>query len=209
MVNKIIAIFGGSFNPPTVAHIALAKQILENIQHIEKVIFVPVSTKYNKSGLAHDEDRFNMLNTICKNEQKLEVSSIELDSNRQLYTIETLEKLHEQNPDYDIYFVLGTDNLKEIETWHTASRLLQNFKVIVLERDNDVMEEIIDNNNFLRKYKNSFIKLDNIQKIDLSASYIRELIKNEKSISGKVPKEIEEIVIKTYKGMRKEDSTEM
>jgi len=209
MEKKIIAVFGGSFNPPTVAHINLAKQILSNIENVEKVVFVPVSTKYNKSGLAQDKDRFNMLNTICKNEQKLEVSSIELDSNRQLYTIETLEKLQEQYPDYDIYFVLGTDNLKEIETWHTSGCLLQNFKVIVLERDNDVMEEIIESNNFLKQYKNSFIKLENIQKIDLSASYIRELIDNKKSITGKVPKEIEETVIKTYKSMRRENSTEM
>ena len=43
-----IAVFGGSFNPPTVAHINLAKQVLEEMNEIEKVIFVPVSTKYNK-----------------------------------------------------------------------------------------------------------------------------------------------------------------
>ena len=199
MDKRVIAIFGGSFNPTTVAHINLAKQIIENIDNVEKVIFVPVSTKYNKSGLARDEDRFSMLNTICKNEGKLEVTSIELDSNRQLYTIETLEKLQEQNPDYDIYFVLGTDNLKEIETWHTSGRLLRNFKVIVLERDNDVMEEIIENNNFLRQYKNSFIKLNNIEKIDLSASYIRELVQNNKDISGLVPKQIENKVKELYK----------
>lgn len=209
MIEKGIAVFGGSFNPPTNAHVELAKQILQGKENIEKVVFVPVSTKYNKSGLAPDIERFNMLKTICENEKGLGVSSIELDSDRQLYTIETLEKLQEQNPDYDIYFVLGTDNLKEIETWHTSGRLLQNFKIIVLERDNDVMEEIIESNNFLKQYKNSFIKLENIQKIDLSASYIRELIDNKKSITGKVPKEIEETVIKTYKSMRRENSTEM
>lgn len=56
-----IAVFGGSFNPPTVAHINLAKQVLEEMNEIEKVIFVPVSTKYNKKGLAPDEVRLNML----------------------------------------------------------------------------------------------------------------------------------------------------
>lgn len=199
MNNKIIAVFGGSFNPPTMAHINLAKQILEKVENVEKVIFVPVSTKYNKRGLALDKERFDMLRTICDNEKGLEVSSIELDSTRQLYTIETLEKIKEQNPENDIYFVLGTDNLKELETWHTADKLLENFKMIVLERDNDNMESIIQNNSLLKKYKESFIKLNNIEKVELSASYIRELVKNKKTISGLVPKQIENKVIEIYK----------
>ena len=199
MNNKIIAVFGGSFNPPTIAHLNLAKQILEKVENVKKVIFVPVSTKYNKSGLASDEARLDLLKTICENEKGLEVSSIELDSTRQLYTIETLEKIKEQNIENDIYFVLGTDNLKELESWHTADKLLENFKLIVLERDNDNMESIIQNNSLLKKYKESFIKLDNIEKIKLSASYIREQLKNNKSISGLVPKQIENKVIEIYK----------
>lgn len=93
MDKEIIAVFGGAFNPPTVAHINFAKQILNKIDRVEKVIFVPVSTKYHKSGLASDADRFNMLKCICDSEECLEVSSIELDSTRQLYTIETLRIL--------------------------------------------------------------------------------------------------------------------
>jgi len=199
MNNKIIAVFGGSFNPPTVAHINLAKQILQKIKNVEKVIFVPVSTKYNKSGLGTDEERFNMLKSICDGEKGLEVSSIELDSTRQLYTIETLEKIQQQNPNNDIYFVLGTDNLKELETWHAASKLLENFKVIVLERDDDSIETIIENNGFLKEHRKAFIKLDEIKKIELSASYIRELVKNGQSITGMVPKQIENKVIEIYK----------
>lgn len=199
MENKIIAVFGGSFNPPTIAHIKLAKQILNNIKSVEKVMFVPVSTKYNKDGLAPDKERFNMLKTICQNEKKLDVSSIELNSDRQLYTIETLQIIKEQNPDKDVYFVLGTDNLKELKTWHTADKLLEKFKVIVLERDNDCVEQIIQNDKLLLQYKDSFIKLKSIKKIDLSASYIRELVKNNKSIEGIVPKGIENKVYELYK----------
>ncbi len=103
---NVIAVFGGSFNPPTIAHIDLAKQVLNNIENVEKIIFVPVSTKYNKIGLAPDKDRLNLLQKICNEEKNIEVSSIELDSNRQLYTIETLTEIKNQNPDYDIYFIL-------------------------------------------------------------------------------------------------------
>lgn len=106
MRKRIIAVFGGAFNPPTVAHVELAKQVLKGIENVEKIIFVPVSTKYNKRGLAPDEDRYQMLKAICDEAEGLEVSSIELDSNRQLYTIETLEKMKQLNPNNDICFII-------------------------------------------------------------------------------------------------------
>ena len=198
MKKKIIAVFGGAFNPPTIAHIELAKQVLKEMKNIEKVIFVPVSTKYNKSGLASDEDRYQMLKAICDEEENLEVSSIELDSNRQLYTIETLEKMKDANPNNDIYFIIGTDNLKDLATWHTADKLLQEFKMIVLERDNDNINEIINKDSFLKQYKDSFIILNNINKINLSASFVRELVKKGESIHGMVPETIERRIIEIY-----------
>ena len=160
MNKNSIAIFGGSFNPPTIAHINLAKQILDKMKNIEKIIFVPVSTKYNKQGLAPDEDRLELLKTICQDHPNMEVSSLELNSPRQLYTIETLKIMQKQNPDKTIYFIVGTDNLKELETWHAANEILQQFKIIVLERDNDIMEKIISNSLFLKQYRESFIKLN-------------------------------------------------
>lgn len=199
MKESNIAIFGGAFNPPTMAHLNLAKQVLTKIKNIRKVIFVPVSTKYNKSGLASDEDRFNMLKCICRNEKRLEVSSMELDSTRQLYTIETLKKFKKIYPRDNIYFILGTDNLKELTTWHEAELILQEFKIIVLERDNDIMEDIIENDNILTKYKNSFIKLEQIERIKLSSSYIRKQVKSGISIDKLVPQDIEENVKNIYK----------
>ena len=198
MQKNIIAIFGGSFNPPTIAHIDLAKQILDNIENIEKIIFVPVSTKYNKQGLALDNDRFNMLEEVCKRLDNIEVSSIELDSPRQLYTIETLDMLQEQNKDKQICFIIGTDNLKKLETWHKADELLEKYKVIVLKRDNDDVGKIIKESIFLTKYKEAIINLENINPINLSSSYIREKLEKGENISDLVPTEILEDVKKLY-----------
>lgn len=194
-----IAVFGGSFNPPTVAHINLAKQVLEEMNEIEKVIFVPVSTKYNKKGLASDEDRFNMLKSICNSQGNLEVSDLELKSKRQLYTIETLRIIEEQNPGKEIYFIIGTDNLKELETWYNPDELLKNFKIIVLDRGEDNTDEIIEKSEFLKKYKSSFIKLKNIKKMNISSSYIREQLKLGKTVQNWVPEEISAEIERIYK----------
>ena len=194
-----IAVFGGSFNPPTVAHINLAKQVLEEMNEIDKVIFVPVSTKYNKKGLAPDEVRLNMLKSICNSQENLEVSDLELKSERQLYTIETLRIIEEQKPEKEIYFLIGTDNLKELETWYKPDELLKNFKIIVLDRGEDNTEDIIEKSEFLKKYKSSFIKLKNMKKMNISSTYIREQLKLGNNVQDLVPEEIRAEVERIYK----------
>lgn len=199
MERKIIAVFGGSFNPPANSHINLAKQILENDKNIEKVIFVPVNEKYNKDGLASNEDRLFMLQEICKNNENIEVSDIEVSSQRQLYTIETLTLIQEQYKENEIYFVLGTDNLKELETWYKTKELLEKFKILVLERGSDKVEDIIENSDFLKRHKTAIIKSPNIEKIDLSSTEVREKVKAGEDIKELVPKEILDKVLEIYK----------
>ena len=190
MDKKIIAVFGGSFNPPINSHISLAKQILDKFQKIEKLIFVPVSTKYQKQELIEDKHRYNMLEIVCQKEEKLEVSNIEMTTDKQLYTIQTLDIFKEKYKENDIYFVMGTDNLKEIKTWRESERLLKNYKIIVLERENDKLENIIEESNLLTEYKNSLIKIDGIDKIFLSSTMIRDKIKNGQNIEEFIDKEV-------------------
>ncbi len=70
--------------------------------------------------------------------------------------------------------------------------------MLVLERGNDNIEEIIENNSFLKKHKQSFVKLQNIDKIDLSATEIREKVKRKESIEGLVHEKIINDVISIY-----------
>lgn len=197
MQKKVIAVFGGSFNPPINSHIMLAKQIIEKCKIIEKLVFVPVSTKYQKLELVSNKHRYNMVKLICENEEKLEVSDIELKQNKQLYTIETLDLFKKQYGEkYDIWFIMGTDNLKEIETWNSPERLLKDYKIIVLERNNDNLENIIINNDILSKNKESLIKIEGIDKINLDSSTIRDKIKKGENAEKYIPKKVLEYIKK-------------
>lgn len=195
MSKNILAVFGGSFNPPINSHIELAKEIINKCNEVEKLIFVPVSTKYNKQGLEADKHRYNMLSLICKNEKELEVSDIELNSEKQRYTIQTLDLIKEKyGNEYDICFVMGTDNLREIETWKQPERLLRDYKIIVLERDNDNLESIIANSRLLSNNRNSLIKIEGIDRIYLSSTMIRDKIKKGENIEGFIDKEVLEYI---------------
>lgn len=197
MQKKAIAIFGGSFNPPLNSHLELAKKILENLSYIEKIIYVPVSTKYKrKSNLIEDSHRYNMLELMCKNEKKLEVSAIELTYKRQLYTIETLDIFKNKYKEHNIYFIMGTDNLKDLHTWKEPERILKECKIIVLEREKDKLEEIIENDELLNQNRISLIEMKNIKPIKLSSTMIREKIKNKENVEKYIPKDVLEYINK-------------
>ena len=104
-MKKQIAMLGGCFNPPLNSHFWIAQQMLNEYSEIEKIIFMPVNNIYPKNGLVNKEYRYNMLKLICDKNEKMEVSRIELDSTRQLDTVETLNILQNQYPDHEITFI--------------------------------------------------------------------------------------------------------
>lgn len=187
---KILAIFGGSFNPPLNSHFSLAQQIVNEYENIEKVIFVPVNSKYQKEGLLENKHRYNMLKLVCDKNENFIVSDIELKQEKQLYTIETLELLQKQYPNNIICFTIGTDNLKQISTWGEAEKLVTDFKILVLERDEDSMDEIIKKDTFLLEHKDSFIKLKENIRSNISSTFVRDKIRRGKSIRYLTPDEV-------------------
>lgn len=190
MKRRQIVIFGGSFNPPLNSHFSLAEQIVNEYEYVEKVIFVPVNNLYEKADLLTNEHRYNMLNLVCSKNPFFEVSRVELDSSRPLYTIETLTLLQNEYPNKEIVFTMGSDNLKQLSTWEKADELVNKFKILVLERDEDNMDEIIKKDKFLLDNINSFIKVKNNVRSNLSSTFVRKKIREGKSIRYLTPDEV-------------------
>lgn len=190
MINKQILIFGGCFNPPQNSHLSLAEQLINDYEEIQKIIFVPVNSKYQKIDLIENEHRYNMLKLICDKNERFDVSRIEIESSRPLYTIETLRAFQKLYPEYKISFIIGSDNLKELDTWNKADELVKDFKIYVLERGSDRVEDIINSSNFLKNNSNAFIKAKNSIVSNLSSTFIRNKIKNGKSVRYLTPDEV-------------------
>lgn len=179
---KPIMVFGGCFNPPLYSHLSLAEQMLNEYNELEKIVFVPVNSKYEKVGLLSNEHRYEMLRLACVRNEKFDISRVEIDCDRQLYTIETLRKLQTVYPEHELVFLTGSDNLKELDTWIKADELVSEFKICVLQRGEDNIDEIIEGSEFLKSNKQSFIKAKNDIKSNLSSTFARDKIKNNKSI---------------------------
>lgn len=193
-----IVVFGGSFNPPINSHFSIAQQVLNEYEQVEKIIFIPVNKKYEKDGLLENEHRFNMLKLVADKNDNFIVSDIDMKGNRSLYTIETLEEMQKQYKDKEIWFLIGSDNLKELHTWKRAEELVSKYKILVMERDKDKISEIVKTNELLNCYKENIIKLNEEIKSNYSSTYVRSQIKKQKSIRYLMPDEVYEY-IKTNK----------
>lgn len=189
-----VVVFGGSFNPPINSHFGIAQQVLNEYEQVEKIIFIPVNKKYEKDGLVENEHRYNMLKLVTDKNENFIVSNIDMNGSRSLYTIETLEEIQKQYQDKNVWFLIGSDNLKELHTWKRAEDLVSKYKVLVMERNQDKIQDIIEENELLNCYKENIIKLNEEIRSNYSSTYIRSQIKKQKSVRYLMPNEVYEYI---------------
>lgn len=166
-----IGIFGGCFNPPHKMHKDIATFLVQN-DYLDKVIFVPTGNLYHKKGLLEDFDRLQMIQLMIKGDPFLEVSDYEFG--KLTYTYQTLRHFQEIYMDDEIYFICGSDNLNEFDTWREYEWILENFKIIVVRRNGDLLDKIIDKYD---SYRDNIIICD-AKESYLSSTMIRGMFKN-------------------------------
>lgn len=189
-----VVVFGGSFNPAINSHFGIAQQVLNEYEQVEKIIFIPVNKKYEKDGLLENEHRYNMLKLVTDKNENFTVSNIDMNGSRSLYTIETLEEIQKQYQDKNVWFLIGSDNLRELHTWKRAEELVSKYKILVMERNEDKIEEIIEKNELLNYYKENVIKLSEEIRSNYSSTYVRSQIKKQKSVRYLMPDEVYEYI---------------
>jgi nicotinate-nucleotide adenylyltransferase len=128
-----IALFGGSFDPPHLGHVAVVDAILSTLD-IKKVIIMPAYLNPFKSKVfAPPELRLKWLKGIFSSYDKVEVDDFELQCKRSVTTLETLRYLQKK---YEkIYLVIGADNLAKLSDWHGYKELKKLVTFVVASRD--------------------------------------------------------------------------
>ncbi len=170
-----IGIFGGSFNPPHKIHQKIANYLVKN-NYLDKVIFVPTGSNYEKPYLASEQDRYNMLKLMIGNVSYLDISTYEFG--KLTHTYQTLDHFKKHYKDDEIYFICGSDNLKEIKTWKRYQYILSNYKLLVIRRNGESITDILSE---LKSYQNNIIVIDDI-KSSLSSTSIRKRFKDDKNL---------------------------
>ena len=170
-----IGIFGGSFNPPHKIHQKIANYLVKN-NYLDKVIFVPTGSNYEKPYLASEQDRYNMLKLMIGNVSYLDISTYEFG--KLTHTYQTLDHFKKHYKDDEIYFICGSDNLKEIKPLKRYQYILSNYKLLVIRRNGESITDILSE---LKSYQDNIIVIDDI-KSSLSSTSIRKRFKDDKKL---------------------------
>lgn len=184
---KKVGLFFGSFNPIHIGHLILANYILENSDMAELWFVVsPQNPFKDKKTLLSDHNRLDMVQLAVKNYPKMRASNVEFSLPKPSYTIDTLTYLKEKYPDHSFALIMGEDNLKGLPKWKNSDKLIENYQIIVYPR---LFEG--------EKQENEYLKHDNISMvnapiIELSATEIRNMIKNGKNVRPMLPPEVYE-----------------
>lgn len=176
-----VLVYGGAFNPPTIAHIETAAYALKESGY-EKVIFVPTKMTYirsdqHKDSAFSDEERLAMLRKTAETRDWMQVSDYEINSAEQPRTLVTLRHLSEEYDHCSLLF--GSDKLKELETgWMRADLIAKEYGIWCMSRNGDHCEEIIDNDPYLSGLKQYIHIIHLPEKYqDISSSKVRKLLK--------------------------------
>lgn len=158
-----IAIFGGSFDPIHIAHVAIVKKALISLE-IDKLIVVPTYLNPFKSDFHFEPKvRFELLKKVFFNYKNVEISDFEINQHEATFSIKTVKYLKNLYSTSKIYFIIGEDNLKYLNKWHNINELKELVEFVVATR-----------NGFENESPEKFKRLD--IDIDISSTILRDNI---------------------------------
>ncbi len=194
---KKVGIMGGTFNPIHMGHLILAEKAREQF-HLDNILFIPCGMPYMKDckEVLPGEVRAEMTRLATMDNPFFDVSMMEIDKKGRTYTYETLQELHEKNPNTEYYFILGADSLWAVENWKEPQKIFDSCTMLTAAREDKNTQEINEKIAFLtKKYQADIFLLDTPQ-LAISSSMIRDAIKSGNSIRYYVPEAVYDYIIK-------------
>ena len=139
---KRLGIFGGSFDPPHIAHIALAKHAIAQF-HLNELRIIPTGDAWHKARiLTPSPHRLAMTRLAFADVAHTVVDPREIDRQGATYTVDTLQELKAEQPQADVYLFIGADQANAFKTWHRWQEILGLATVVVAERKLAVLGSI-------------------------------------------------------------------
>ncbi|HEV3408804.1 MAG TPA: nicotinate-nucleotide adenylyltransferase [Chthoniobacterales bacterium] len=175
-----IGIYGGTFDPVHHGHLILAREALETLG-LDEIIFVPATISPHKVHRAPTpaDVRLEMVRRAIEGQMRFCLDDLELRRPPPSYTVDTVEELQRRYTGAELFYLVGSDNVPKLNTWHRADELRRMVQFVVLHRGN------------------APIRCDLpivVRNIDISATDIRNRVATGRSIRYLVPPAVEELI---------------
>ena len=189
-----IAVFGGSFDPIHTEHVRLAEFAIAELG-LDKLFLMPAYAPPHKKGktLSPDEDRLEMCRLACAHLEKVEVSDYEIAKKGVSYTYLTCKHFKEKYPQAELFWLVGTDMLRDFPTWKNPEEILSYATLAVCGRNEGDEWVEKEQAKFFRLFGRKFAYLSYNGK-DVSSTKIRVLAGAGMRLTDFVPPCVEEYI---------------
>jgi nicotinate-nucleotide adenylyltransferase len=181
-----IGLYFGSFNPIHTGHLIVANHVVSHTE-IDKIWFVvsPHNPLKDAHSLLNEYDRLHLVNLAIEDNPKFRASNVEFHLPKPSYTIDTLTYLAEKFPLERFSVIMGADSFQNIHRWKNYEQLVSRYSFVVYKRPGFEIKET---------YGADITILD-APMLQISSTYIRNLVKEKKSIKYIVPPSVEEYIL--------------
>lgn len=129
-----LAVFGGAFDPPHLSHRRLAEAVLQQLPVASLLVLPAGDHPHKANGLSPAEHRLAMCTLAFSDLPNLQLDPREIHRPGPSYTVDTLLELRAEFQDRTIYFLLGSDNLSQLPSWHQSARIRTLCELVVYPR---------------------------------------------------------------------------
>lgn len=182
-----IGLFGGSFNPPHLAHLIVAETIRDRAD-LDEVWWVPARTPPHKQDhrgteLVAAEHRLAMTERAVASHPAFTVDTLELDREGPSYTADTVRILQERRPEDRFCLVIGSDSLAGLPDWHRPDAIVDRVELLVYPRPGADLSDVPD------RFREAATFV-NVPRLEISGTAIREDLAAGRSVRYLVPEAV-------------------
>ena len=178
-----IGLYFGSFNPIHFGHLIIANHFLNN-SDLKKIWFIisPQNPFKEETSLLNEYHRLHLLRLAIEGDNRIKAIDIEFNLPKPSYTATTLVHLEEKYPGNQFRIIMGSDSFQNLHKWKNYQSIVKNYPIYVYLR---LGHEV-------KNHVNADLTIINAPLLQISATEIRKLLKEKKSVRYLIPEEVRE-----------------
>ena len=193
-----IGILGGTFDPIHLGHLIIAEQARDQYE-LDRVLLIPSGHSYFKDNRSKKvqsaQVRLRMTQIAAEGYAPFEVSDIEVNRPGNTYSFETLEELKANNPDAELFFIVGADTVCAMRTWREPARIFAVCTILAAMREDQVNPERLREETLsLERDFGARIRLLDVPNVGFSSTDIKNRLEEGRSVRYMLPEGVIEYI---------------